>query len=70
MATKTIGIVGVGVKAEINVSAKVRIEVGAKAGMVVSAEAGIATTEQIRRTGLIVKVFERLGVKVMFSGKS
>jgi hypothetical protein len=62
IATETIGVVGAGAKAGIAVSAK--------AGMKVSAEAKIATAEEIRRTGLIVRVFERFKVKVVSSGES
>jgi hypothetical protein len=36
----------------------------------VGIEAGITTAEKIRKAGLIIKVFGRLKVKVVFSGKS
>jgi hypothetical protein len=52
----------VGVEAGMDVSAEVRMEVGA--------EAGIAAAKEIRRTGLIVEVFGRFKVKVVFLGKS
>jgi hypothetical protein len=37
--------------------------VGVKAGIEVGVEAGMATAEEIRRTGLIVRVFGRFKVK-------
>jgi hypothetical protein len=54
----------------VKVGAKVKIAVNAKAGIAVSIEARIAVTEEIRRTGLIVGVFGRFKVKVMFLSKS
>jgi hypothetical protein len=46
------------------------VEVGAEVGIEVGAEVGMATAGEIRRAGLIVRVFGRFKVRVRSSGKS
>jgi hypothetical protein len=62
--------VKVGVKVGIVVSVKVGINVSAEVRIKVSTKAEIAAVKEIKRTGLIVRVFKRFKVKVIFFGKS
>jgi hypothetical protein len=70
IAIETIGVVGAGAEVRIVVGAEAGMEISVEVGIEVSVKAGIAIVKEIKRTGLIVGVFRRFKVKVVFFSKS